>query len=477
MKILVKNLIPTIFCIIFFSGTVGYADTVPLDAFPSPDQIHYKNLQFNLPDTQRVVLENGIVLYIMENHELPVINIGALVKTGSLHDPQGKAGVAELTTYLMRTGGTLKLKSDEIDKRLDIMATSASIGMSLESAQVNLSVLTENLDPTLDILAQMLMEPAFEQDKLELARQLKIEELRRIKDDPQKMAFREFNRLIFSNDPRGHLSSFKSLANITRNDVMDFHKRFFLPNNIIFAVSGDISKEDAVKIFHRYFGAWPASPETVRMIPPSQKPEKGTYCINKAIPQSTIVTGQFTIGKNHHDFHAYTVLDFIIGSGGFSSRIFSAVRNNEGLAYSAGSFYRARPAYGILGTYAFTKSSSTIKTLSLINSILDVVRSGSITAKELKWAKKSINNGFVFSFDTPEQVVWQQMNLEYENLPADFLMNYRKNIENVSLKDLNHASAKYLDKSKNVVLILGDSKNFDKPLTPKNRMVFIVPEE
>ena len=113
----------------------------------------------------------------------------------------------------------------------------------------------------------------------------------------------------------------------------------------------------------------------------------------------------------------------------------------------------------------------------MINSILDVVRSGFITTHELAWAKKSINNGFVFSFDTPEQVVWQQMNLEYENLPTDFLMNYRKNIEDVTLKDVNTVAAKYLDKSKNVVLILGDSKNFDKPVTPKNRMVYIVPEE
>lgn len=477
MKIWIRRFSLTALCIIVISGTVGYADTVSKNAFPSPDRIHYKNLNFNLPDTQRVVLENGMVLYIMENHELPIINIGALVKTGSLYDPEGKAGVAELTTYLMRTGGTLKLKSDEIDKRLDVMAASASIGTSLESVQVNLSVLTENLDPTLDILAQMLMEPAFEQDKLELARQLKIEELRRIKDDPQKMAFREFNRLIFAKDPRGHLSSIKSLTHITRNDLMDFHQRFFLPNNIIFAVSGDISKEDAVKTFNRHFGTWKRSHEAVNMIPPSQQPAKGVFCVNKAIPQSTIVTGQFTIGKNHPDFYAYTVLDFITGSGGFSSRIFSAVRNNEGLAYSAGSFYRARPAYGIFGAYAFTKSSSTEKTLSLINSILDVVRSGSITTHELAWAKKSINNGFVFSFDTPEQVVWQQMNLEYENLPTDFLMNYRKNIEDVTLKDVNTVAAKYLDKSKNVVLILGDSKNFDKPVTPKNRMVFIVPEE
>ena len=164
---------------------------------PSPDKIHYAPLRFNLPQTQRVVLENGIVLYILENHELPLININALVKTGTMYDPEGKAGVAELTAYVMRTGGTAKLNSTEIDNQLDFMAASASIAMSMESAQVNFSILNENLDQGLDLLAQILIEPAFEQDKFELARQLKNEELRRLKDDPQSLAFREFNRLIY----------------------------------------------------------------------------------------------------------------------------------------------------------------------------------------------------------------------------------------------------------------------------------------
>ena len=444
---------------------------------PSPDKIQYDPLRFELPQANRVVLENGIVLYILENHELPLININALFKTGSVYDPAGKEGTGELTAYVMRTGGTAKLNSTEIDNQFDLLAAKASIAMSMESAQVSFSILNKNIDQGLDLLAQILINPVFEQEKLELAKLLKNEELRRIKDDPQQLAFREFNRLIYHNDPRGRLPSGKSLTNIKRDDLVDFQSRFFAPNNAMFAISGDITKEDAIEKFKRYFGDWKKADITPEIPAPSPQLNAGIYLINKEIPQSTIVSGIFAASKKNPDYYPFTVLDFIIGSGGFSSRILNVVRNNEGLAYSAGSFYRARPKYGVFGNYAFTKSSSTIKTLTLLDSVIENVKSNSITAKELIWAKKSINNSFIFSFDTPEQIVRQQMNVEYENLPDDFLTSYRDKIDKVTINDLNNAAVKYLDTTKNIVLILGDSGKFDKPLKNSGRYILITPEE
>lgn len=376
----------------------------------------------------------------------------------------------------MRTGGTAKLNSTEIDNQLDSIAASASVAMSMESSQVNFSILNTDIDQGLDLLAQILIQPAFEQNKFELARQLKNEELRRLKDDPQSLAFREFNRLIYRGDPRGRFPSYKSLANIDRDDLIKFHGRFFHPGNIMFAVSGDITKEQAVDKFRRYFSPWKANVISVDVPSPPQKSNAGVYYIDKEIAQSTIVSGQFASSKNDPDFYAFTVLDFITGSGGFPSRIFSVVRNNEGLAYSAGSFYRPKPAYGVFGTYAFTKTSSTLKTLSLLNSVIENIQSDTITDKEIDWAKKSIENGFIFSFVTPEQIAWQQMNLEYEKLPADFLLNYRNKIKNVTMKDLNKVAVKYLNKTNNVVLILGDSKKFDGSWTT-GQPILITPEE
>lgn len=474
---LFKYFFPLLFIFVLTTGNVRMAQAVSLSPLPPPDKLKYSPLKFTPPQTRRVVLDNGIVLHVLESHELPLVNINALVKTGTMYDPQGKAGVAELTAYLMRTGGTKNLNSTEIDKQLDAIAASVSISMSLEYAQINFSVLKENLVKGIELLSQIVMQPALENDKFELAVQLKKEELRRIKDDPQKFAFREFNKLIYANDPRGSFSSRHSLANIERNDLVEFHKRYFMPNNIIFAVSGDITGEEAVEMFSHYFGEWKADSIPEYIPPPTGKSKAGIYCIDKNIPQSTIVSGQFTTGKADSDFYSFSVLDFIIGSGGFSSRIFNAIRNNEGLAYSAGSFYRARPAYGVFGTYAFTKTSSTIKTLSLINSILEKIKTNTITSVEANWAKQSIINGFVFSFDTPENIAWQHVNLESDKLPADFLINYRKKIENVSVKDLNNAAAKYLDRTKSIVLILGDSKNFEKSPETEDQLIFIIPED
>lgn len=435
-------------------------------ARPSPDQLQYEPLSFALPQAHRIVLENGIILYILEDHDLPLVTINAFMKTGSMHDPAGKEGTAELTAQVMRTGGTTKLNSTEIDRQFDLIAASAAISMAMESAHVSFSVLSTHLDKGLDLLSQILIHPVFEQEKLELARQLKHEEIRRIRDDPQKLAMREFYRLIYHQDPRGRFPSNTSLAAIKRDDLTAFHGRFFLPDNIMFAVSGDITKEKAVEKIKQYFGGWTQKNGAADFPPPVQQPRAGLYFIEKDIPQSTIFTGRFVAGKNHPDFYAFTILDFIAGSGGFPSRIMSTVRSNEGLAYSAGSFYRARPDYGIFAGYAFTKTSSTMRALSLIHGVLDDIKSAPITGRELAWAQKSINDGFLFSFATPEQIVRQQMTIEYEKLPPDFLMSYRDKINRVTVQDIHRAAVRYLDQTKNTVLILGNGGHPDRLLPP-----------
>jgi predicted Zn-dependent peptidase len=429
----------------------------------SPEEISFPALKFDIPQADRVVLKNGIIVYILEDHELPVVNLRALIKTGSIYDPEGKKGVADLTAYLMRTGGTRILKSDEIDKRLDYLAASASISMHADYASADFSVLSKDLEEGLNLLSQMLITPAFEKKKLELAVQLKREDLRRLQDNPQRLAFREFNRLIYQNDPRGKLTSNNSLDNISRSDLINFHRLFFHPNNIMFSITGDITRQQAVEILTKHFGNWEKGPAAKKIPAPSSNPKGGIFYLPKDIPQSTIVTGQFAPGKHNPDYYAFNVLDFIAGSGGFNSRIFSAVRNNEGLAYSAGSFYRAHSYFGVFGTYAFTKTSSTIKTLSLINSVLDDLNSNNVNGGELSWAKESINNNFIFSFTSAESIANLQMGIEFQQLPSDYLEKYRNRIENVSLEDIKRLANSYLDKSNNVVLILGDYKNFDKP--------------
>ena len=468
-----------LYIISFFLLLVVVAPVLQASAaapFPDPSQLHYPPLQFNLPEAERIVLKNGIVLYFLEDKELPLIAVNALIKTGTMYDPAGKAGVAELTAYVMKTGGTKKLASSEIDNQFDLLAASPYITASLDSVQVDFSFLNKDIDQGLDLLSQILMTPAFEQAKFNLAKGLKSEELRRLKDDPQSLAFREFSRLIYRDNPRGRFVSSKSLKNIERKDLTEFHEKYFQPQNIMFAVTGDISRKEAINIMQKYFGNWQSGGKLVRLPEPHRSSTGGLFYIDKDIPQSTIISGQFAPAKNDPDYYTFAVLDFIIGSGGFTSRIFSAVRSNEGLAYSAGTFYRARPDHGVFAAYAFTKTESTFKTLSLIDSVINNVLDKTLTEGEIQWAKNSINNGFIFSFTSPQQIAWQQMKLEYDGLPAGFLSSYRSKINSVQNEDLNRIAAKYLKKNNNT-LILGNTKKFGKPLPGVSQPVLITPEE
>ncbi|MBP7342203.1 MAG: insulinase family protein [Deltaproteobacteria bacterium] len=463
--------------LLFFASCFGIASEAraPRTLLP-PDRLQYPALEFRLPAAERIELQNGMVLFFLANRELPLVSLSVLVRTGSAYDPPGKEGVAELTAYLLRTGGTKKTESAGMDERFDFLGVSPSVSMGLDSASVHFTFPKSDLDSCLDLLSQMLQEPAFEEQKLQIALSQKREELRRIADNPQKLAFREFNRLLYPDDPRGRYATVASLENVSRDDLASFHRKYFFPANMMIALSGDISRDDAVKTIERYFGIRENPRSAAAVLPPPSKSAGGPYFIRKPLSQSVVVSGELSVGKKDPDYHAFAVLDFIIGSGGFPSRIFTAVRNNEGLAYSAGSFYRARGNYGVFGTYAFTKTSSTLQAFLLIRSILKDVAAGAVSQADLDWAKKSVLNGFIFSFEEPAQIAAQQMTVEFEDLPRDYLSAYRRRIETVTLNDLKRVAAKYLDEKKRLTVILGDVEQFGKWPDAWEGPVFLNPQ-
>jgi zinc protease len=468
-----------VFCVLiglFLQCNILSSAAFANQAFPRPDTIKYPGLEFRIPQAERILLENGMVLFFLQDRELPLVSLSAMIRTGSMYDPPGKEGLADLTASVMRTGGTAKLSSSEIDQRLDFLAASPSISMALDSASVQFSFLKSDLDACLNLLSQMLQYPAFEEEKLSLAISLKQEDLRRVEDNPQRLAFREFNRLLYPDDPRGRYATPNSLNKIVRDDLTAFHGKYFFPANMMVAISGDLSREEAVTKIRQYFGDWKNTRKAVDIALPPHQAGHGVFLIRKQLPQSTVVSGELSVSKKDPDYYAFSVLDFIIGSGGFPSRIFSAVRNNEGLAYSAGSFYRARPNYGVFGTYAFTKTESTIAALDLMNAILKDVAAGSISQSELDWAKKSTINGFIFSFEQPGDVVAQQMTIDYESLPADYLRGYRKRIEALTRQDLNRVAARYLNMEKKLTIIVGDTDRFGKLPDIWEQPVFILPQ-
>lgn len=448
-------------CMLSISITMGCRPAVPIN----PDMIAYRPLDFSPLQPERVELPNGIILYIMEDHELPLLSVTAVVRTGSIYDPAGKEGLAKLTGIVMRTGGTATMTGDAIDAELDYMAGSISVSIEKDTARASLSVLKEDSERGMKILSDILINPAFEEKKLQEAKDIRIEKLRRIYDNPQDMAFREFARILYPDNPRGRLSTISSVKGITRNDCIRFHNAFFFPRNIMIAITGDITKVDAVALINRNFAAWHISGDIPSIPLPNEHLKGSVNYLFKDIPQSIIITGQFAPGKYDPDYYAFEVLDFIVGSGGFRSLIFSTVRNKLGLAYSAGSFYSPRTEFGVFGTYAMTQTETTAKVLSVLQSILDDVKNKGITDEELLWAKRSIINNFVFSFSSAEKIAMQQLLLEYHDLPQDFLTSYRKRIDSVTTTDLMRVARTYFRDHEATIFVLGNEEKFDKPLS------------
>jgi len=430
-----------------------------------PQSLSYKPLEFPFPQAEQFKLSNGIELYLLEDNELPLINLVALVRTGSVFEPADKAGLASLTGTVMRTGGTSSLSGDEINEKLEFIAGAVETSIGREVGSASLSVLKKDIDLGLEIFADVLRKPAFSQDKVELAKQKKIEAIRRQNDNPQGIAFREFRRALFNDGPRGRVPTVKTVSSIVREDMEAFHKKYFYPNNIIMGVSGDFERDEIIHKLETVFKSWePGTFSFPDLELPAEREEKSVYYAHKDLPQSTIIMGNFAVEKIHPDYFPFTLLNYVIGGGGFTSRLMSEIRSNRGLAYSVGSIYRAETDYGLFATYCFTKSESTLESITLISGILEKVKQEGITQEELEQAKSSLLNSFIFEFTTPFQIVNKQVDIAFDNLPKDFLEIYRERITEVTLEDVNKVAKKYLHPDRMLLVVVGNSENFDGPL-------------
>lgn len=456
-------------CILFIfvlcGSSAGAADTAEITA--DPGLLRHPPLKFEVPQTERTVLKNGLTVHVIQDRELPLVRVTALIRAGSAYDPPGKEGLAEVAAAVLRTGGAASLGGDRIDEKLDHSAAIVSFAAGLDACTGSVNAHRDHFPEVFALFADMVRNPAFDERKLSIARDLKIEALRRIQDDPQKTAFREFRGIVYRGNPRGRLATIRSVGSIRRDDLVRFHAERFGPENMLIAVTGDISRDEAVKLVERRFGDWRRKPAPVsEPAPPRPASQGAVYLIEKAVPQSTIILGYAVPGKSSPDFYALSVLDFLLGSGGFNSRLTAEIRNRRGLSYSTGSFYSAHGAYGTVQAYSITNTASTAEVLQAIGEILDSLRGKGITEQELAWAKSSINNSFVFELETAEQIAAETLRVEFYGLPSDFLSSFRDRIEKVTSGDVRQSAVRHLPPAGAIILIVGNESDFGKPVSP-----------
>jgi predicted Zn-dependent peptidase len=430
-----------------------------------PRTMTFAPLQFSIPKADRATLNNGIVVYLMEDHELPLVNMTAYVRTGSIFEPADKLGLASLTGSVIRSGGTETLAPEKLDAELEFMASAVESGIGNEMGTMSLTTLTRNLDRTMELFIDVMRHPAFREDRVTLAKNGTIEGLRRQNDDPKGVANREFTRAVYAGHPLGRVPTIETVKKITRDDMIAFHRQFYGPGTIMLAVSGDFRKEELLAALNRLMAGWegPKNPLPAIAQPAMNKP--GVLFARKEVNQSVIRMGLMGIDKNSPDLYALRVMDYILG-GGFTSRLTNEIRSNQGLAYNADSRMDVGRLFpGTFMAETETKSESTGKAVSLMRNIMAGMTSEPVTDQEIQQARDSLINSFMFGFTKTDMIVNQHARLEFFGYPAGYLENYRDNLAKVSKDDVLRVARQYLRPEAMVLVVVGDDRKFDQPLS------------
>jgi predicted Zn-dependent peptidase len=457
-----KRLIISIFIVLCTVTAVFAADSVKAN----PRSMTFPELRFEIPKAERVVLECGMPVFLLRDPELPIINITAMIRTGSVYEPAAKSGLSSLTGTVMRSGGAGGLTPEQMDDELEFMASSVESSIGPDMGTVSLTSLTKNFGRTLKIFTDVLLRPDFSEKRVDIARKHLVEGLRRQNDDPKEIAGREINRAIYAGHPLGDVPTPESAASITRQDMAAFHSRFFRVNNMILAVSGDFDRAAMLRELNALFGK-PSKPEATVLpaIPQPAAVFAGEVIYGKKeVNQTVIRMGHLGITKDSPDLYAIRILDYILG-GSFTSRLTMEIRTNQGLAYNVGSHFDiGRRFTGSFIAETETKAESTAKAISLMQSIIAGMTQSPVSDQELNAAKEYIINSFMFGFTSPASIVTQRARLEFYGYAPDYLESYRDNISRVTKAAVLAAAQKHLKPEAFKLVVVGDAAKFDKPL-------------
>ncbi len=430
---------------------------IPIPTLPS----------FHPPQPKRIQLANGMVVFLQEDHELPLINGSARIRGGSSNEPATKVGLVELFGEVWRTGGTKAQTGDQLDDFLEVRAAKVETGGGADSTTIGLSCLKGDFDDVFKVFADLLQHPEFRADKLDLAQKQVDDSISRRNDQIGGIAARESAKLAYGADnPYAREPEYATIAAITRQDLINWHKTYVHPNHIILGISGDFDSAGMEAKLRAAFESWPKGPELPKDEIKFHPATAGYYLIPKEdVNQSSIHMVALGTTRNNPDYYAISVFNEAFG-GGFSSRLFNDIRTKRGLAYNVGGGIGTNFGHpGILQFVAGTKSQSTIESLQALDEDIDNLTKNPITDDEIKQAKDAILNAFIFRLDSPDKVLAERMTYEFYGYPADWLDKYPAEIQKVTATDVNRIAAKYVHRDQLAVLVVGNTKEFDKPLS------------
>jgi zinc protease len=386
-----------------------------------------------------------------------------MVGAGAIGEPADKSGLAGLFSAALRTGGAGERTPDEVDRVLERLAADLAVSGDTYATTAELSLPAQELETGLGLLADVLRRPRFAPERLELARRQSLEAIRRQNDEPGSIAARALARAVYGDHPLGRTPTVATVTAIGRDDLVEFHRRYFHPNNLWLAISGDFDPALLKAELGRLFGDWPRADFSPQPVPPVAAPA-GPVLLTaaKAIPQATVQMGELGIDKSAPDLHAVRVMNYILGGGGFNSRLMREIRSDRGLAYSVYSHYQVgRRLPGPFLAGCETKSGSVAEVVRLMREQMQALREQPVSEAELALARESLINSFVFGFTDSHEVISQLLRLDFYGYPPGYLESYRDKVAAVTAADVQQAARDRLHPERQALVVIGEQAALD----------------
>jgi zinc protease len=411
-------------------------------------------------ESSRSVLDNGLVLMIVERNNLPVVKVSVGIKAGNLYEPEEKAGLAHLTAGLLDEGTTNRT-AKQISEEIEFVGGSVGASGGDDYMTASLSVLKKDVDLGFKLLSDIILNPIFPEEELNKKKERIKAGLRSQEEDPGFVASREFKKAVFGVHPYGRLitGTVETIDKINKNDLIDFHSKYYLPNNAVIAVVGDITAEEVTELIHRYFSHW--KPKVVRdpalpSIGAVKKPK--TISVDKALTQANIIIGHIGVSRNNPDYYSLSVMNYILGGGGFASRLMQNIREEKGLVYDIHSFFAADKYGGRFQVGLQTKNESANTAIEETFKEINRIRKEPVSDIELSDARTFLTGSFPMRIETSSRIAGFLVAVEYYGLGVDYIDNYPGYINSVTKEDVLRVAKKYLDPENAVLVVVADQE-------------------
>jgi len=410
------------------------------------------------PLGKRIVLDNGMILLLAEKHAIPMVTVNMAFLAGRTAEPADKPGLASLTAALL-TQGTEKRTAKQISGEIDFIGGSLSASGGDDFATAGMRVLKKDLRTGFDLLSDVLLHPVFDQKEIDRKVKATLAEIQRQKEEPSVVAMNAFDKALFGNNAYGRTNDDVAayLPKLVREDLVVFYSARFRPNSAIIAVVGDVTEKEIVALLQEYFASWKKGDQPLPPAAPLPVIEKTEVKkIDKDISQANIVMGHVGISRENPDFYACMIMNYILGGGGFSSRLMDSIRDNKGLAYDVHSGFAAQKYPGAFAVSIQTKNESANEVISETVKEIQRIRMELVAEKELADAKAYLTGSFPLRMDTSAKIASILTSIEIYNLGLDYPGRYAGLINAVTRDDIRRVAQKYLHPDRMVISVVAN---------------------